>query len=105
MPFFCSMGLDTRKEGLPLSTLHSQLHVFQSKSELDLSLCGLAPAQSQMHLLLDTLCVPNKQRATNFNQSEEAMSHMTASATFLRGQVFLKIIDSFVTALGSPPMP
>ena len=50
-----------------------------TKSELDksvdLSLCGLAPAQSQKDLFLGTLCVRNKQRATNFNQSEEAMSH------------------------------
>ena len=41
------------------------------KSELDesvdLSLCGLAPAQSQMDLFLDTLCARNKQRAANFN--------------------------------------
>ena len=57
-----------------------------TKSGLDksvgLSLCGLAPAQSQMDLFLDTLCARNKQRADNFNQSEEAMSRLTASAMF-----------------------
>ena len=51
------------------------------KSELDksvdLSLCSLPPAQSQMDLFLDTLCARNKQRAPNFNQSEEAMSRVT----------------------------
>ena len=59
------------------------------KSELDksvdLSLCGLAPAQSQMGLSLDTLCARNKQRAAKFNQSEEAMSRVTASAMFFQG--------------------
>ena len=46
---------------------------------VDLSLCGLAPAQSQMDLFLDT------QRAANFNQSEEAMSRVTASVLFFQG--------------------
>ena len=49
---------------------------------VDLSLCGLAPAQSQMDLFLDTLCAREKQRAVKFNQSEEAMSRVTASAMF-----------------------
>ena len=56
------------------------------KSELDkivdLSLCGLAPAQSQMDLSLDILRARNKQRAANFNQSEEGMSRVIASAIF-----------------------
>ena len=60
-----------------------------TKSELDESvdpsLCGLAPTQSQMDLFLDTLCARNKQRAANFNQSEEAMSRVTASAVFFSG--------------------
>ena len=49
----------------------------KNKSELykavDLSLCGLVPAQSQMDLFLDTLCARKKQWAANFNQSGEAM--------------------------------
>ena len=56
------------------------------KSELDksvdLSLCSLAPAQSQMDLFSDALCPRNKQRAANFNQSEEVMARVTASAMF-----------------------
>ena len=59
------------------------------KSELDknvdLSLCGLAPAQSQMDLFLDKLCTRNKQRSVNFNQSEEAKSRVTASAMSFSG--------------------
>ena len=78
------------------------------KSELDknvdLSLCGLAPTQSQMHLFLDTLCARNKQRSAYFNQSEEAMSRVTASVMFFSGTGILKK-DLFVTVLGSPPMP
>ena len=60
-----------------------------TKSELnksvDLSLCGLAPARSQMDLFLDTLCARNKQMVANFNQSEEATSHVTASAMLFHG--------------------
>ena len=60
-----------------------------SKSELDksvdLSLCGLATAQSEMDLFLEKLCARNKQRAANFNQSEEAMSRVTASVMFFSG--------------------
>ena len=52
---------------------------------VDFSLCGCAPGQSQMDLCLDTLCARNKQRADNFNQSEEAMSRVTASAMFFSG--------------------
>ena len=52
----------------------------EGKNDLDkkvaLSLCSLAPAQSQMHLFLG---------AANFNQSEDAMSRVTASAMFLSG--------------------
>ena len=62
---------------------------YHNKSQLnksvDLMLCGLAPAQSQMDLFLDTLCARNKQRAVNSNQSEEAISYMTASAMFFSG--------------------
>ena len=81
----------------------------ETKSELeksvDLSLCGLPPEQSQMDLFLDTLCARNKQRASCFNQSEEAMSRVTSSAMFFQKHenCILKI-DSFVTVLGSPPM-
>ena len=39
------------------------------EKSVDLSLCGLAPTQSQRDLFLDTLCARNKQRATSFNQS------------------------------------
>ena len=57
----------------------------KKKSDLDksadLSLCGLAPAQSQVNLL----CARNKQRAANFNQSEKATSHVSASAMFFHG--------------------
>ena len=49
---------------------------------VELSLCGLAPAQSQIDLFLDRLCARNKQRAANFNQSEEAMSRVNASDMF-----------------------
>ena len=60
-----------------------------NKSELgksvDLSLCSLTPAQSQIHLFLDTICVRYKQRATNFNQSEESMSRVTAFGLFFQG--------------------
>ena len=53
------------------------------KSELDksadLSLCGLAPAQPQMDLFLDTLCA----QKANFNQSEEAMLRVTACVMFV----------------------
>ena len=52
---------------------------------VDLLLCALVPAQSQMDLLLDTLCARNKQRAANFSQSEEAMSRVTASSMFFQG--------------------
>ena len=73
--------------------LSKDLH--SRKSELDksvdLSLCGLAPAQSQMDLFLDTLCARNKQGAANFNQSEKAMSRVTASAMFFfRGNGYSK---------------
>ena len=61
----------------------------KNKSELDktvdLSLCGLAPEKSQVNLFLDTLCARKKQRAANFNQSEKAMSRVTASAMFFWG--------------------
>ena len=53
---------------------------------VDLSLCDLSPAQSQMDLFLDTFCARNKQMAANFNESEEAMSHVTASAMFFQGR-------------------
>ena len=57
-------------------------------------LCGLAPAQIQMDLFFDTLCARNKQRAANFNQSEEAMTRVTASArdiiTDFRGNGYSK---------------
>ena len=52
---------------------------------VDLSFCGLAPAQSQMDLFLDTLCARKKQGAANFNQSKEAMSRVTASALLFSG--------------------
>ena len=69
--------------------LYLCLHRPRFRGELDkivdLSLGGLAPAQSQMDLFLDTLCAGNKQRAANFNQSEEAMSRVTASAMFFQG--------------------
>ena len=55
---------------------------------VDLSLGGLAPAQSPMDLFLDTPCARNKQRADNFNQSGEAMSRVTASAMFFQGHDF-----------------
>ena len=59
------------------------------KSELDksvdLSFYGLAPAHSQIDFFLDTFCERNKQRAANFNQSEEAMSRATSSAMFFSG--------------------
>ena len=59
------------------------------KSELDknvdLSFCGLAPALLQMDLFLGTLCARNKQRDTNFTQSEDAMSRVTDSAMFFLG--------------------
>ena len=51
---------------------------------LILSLSGLAPAQLQMDLFVDILCVRNKQRVANCNQSEESMSRLTASAMFLQ---------------------
>ena len=51
---------------------------------VDLSLCGLAPAQSQMDSFLYKLFVRNKQRAVNFNQSEEAMLRVRVSAIFFR---------------------
>ena len=35
-----------------------------------------------MALFLDTLCARKEQRAANFNQSEEAMLRVTASAIF-----------------------
>ena len=35
-----------------------------------------------MNIFLDTLYARNKQRAANFNQSEEAMSRVSASAMF-----------------------
>ena len=37
-----------------------------------------------MESFLDTLCVRNKQRGVNFNQSEEAMSGVTASVILFR---------------------
>ena len=51
---------------------------------VDLSLFGFAPAQSQIDLFLDTLCARNKQWTINFNQSEEAMSRVTALPCFFR---------------------
>ena len=59
--------------------------LLSTKSELD-KIVDLAPAQSQMDLFLDILCARNKQRATNFNQLEEAMSRVTASAIFFQGR-------------------
>ena len=53
---------------------------------VDLSLCALAPPQSQMDSFFDKLCAQNKQRAANFNRSEEDMSRVTASAMFFQGQ-------------------
>ena len=73
-----------------VSSTHPPHQSVFTKSELDksvdLSLWGLAPAQSQMDLFLITLCARNKQRATNFNQSEETMSRATASAMFFLGR-------------------
>ena len=53
-----------------------------TKSELDKS--GLAPSTVTNGFILDTLCVRNRQRTANFNQSEGAMSLATASAIFFR---------------------
>ena len=50
-----------------LSLKTPALHKSELDKSVDLSLCGLAPAQSQMDLFLDTLCLRNKQRAANFN--------------------------------------
>ena len=61
-----------------------ELHVLKS---VDLSLCDLVPAHSQMDLFLDTLCARNEQRAANLNQSEEAMSRVT---TDFRGNGYSK---------------
>ena len=64
-----------------------------------------------MDLFLDTLSARNKHRAANFNQSEAAMSRVTASVLFFQGhdncfsweREILKIV-SFVIVLGSAPM-
>ena len=60
-------------------------HKGELDKSVDLSLCGLAPAQSQMDLFLDTLYARNKQRAANFKELEEAMSRVTASVIFFQG--------------------
>ena len=61
----------------------------QSERELDkdasLSICGLASAQSQMDLLLDTLYARKQTKGRHLNQSGEAMSRVTASAMFFQG--------------------
>ena len=53
---------------------------------VSLSICGLAP---------DTLYAQKQRKGRHFNQTGEAIS---------RGNGYSKI-DSFVTVLGSPPMP
>ena len=73
---------------------------------------GLALAQSQIDLFLDTLCARNKGEPILTNQKKPCMSRVTASAMFFfrdmttdfRGNGYSKI-ESFVTVLGSPSMP
>ena len=58
------------------------------KSELDesvdLSLCGLAPAQSQMDLFLDTLCARNKEPPILTNQKKPCHARLLLSCFFFR---------------------
>ena len=83
-------------------TIYYEVRVYFCKSKLDknvdLSLCGLAPAQSQMDIYLDTFCAWNKGPPILANQKKlwllDCFCHVFA------GTGFLKTI-SFVAVLGA----
>ena len=77
--------LTSFKLGCALTDATCNTHKSELDKSVDLSLSGLAPAQSQEELFFDTLCARNKQWAANFNKSEEAISRVTASAMFFQG--------------------
>ena len=87
--FLPDFELVVSNRGKILNDINSEID-----KSFDLSLRGLAPAQSQMNLFLDTLCARNKGPPILTKQKKLCYA----------GTSILKI-DSFVTVLGSPPKP
>ena len=75
------------------------------KSELDksvdLSICGLAPAESQMDLFLNTLYSRNQTKGRHFNQSGEATSRRLTEP---QGQTGEGRLDLWLSRWGSGPV-
>ena len=59
--------------------------IYELDKSVSLSICGLAPAQSQMDLFLDTLYERKQTKGRHFNQSGEAMSRVTTFVMFCSG--------------------